>query len=145
LIEQALRVNPSFPPYYRSSMREGYFFSARYQDVVRAILGRDGGPSGVQDLMLLAASYAQLGEMENARRTSKSLLESVPNFSAELAFNFGYVFIMDHERDLLVDGIRRAELPVCAAEADLAAYPGAVRLPECEANRVMAVKRAQAG
>jgi hypothetical protein len=132
LVERAVRLNPSFPPFYRNAMREAYFFSGRFEDAVQAMLGRENGPAGVNDGMLLPAAYGHLGDIQKARQAAEALLlKDMPNFSAELGFNFGYVFIREQERDLLVEGLRKAGLRVCATGAELAPYPNAVRLPEC--------------
>jgi hypothetical protein len=113
-------------------MREAYFFSGRFEDAVRAMLGRENGPTGVSDGMLLAAAYGHLGEVEKARRAAETLLlKEVPTFSAELGFNFGYIFVRERERSLFVEGLRKAGLRVCAVDAELTPYPNAVRLPEC--------------
>ena len=113
-------------------MREAYFFSGRFEDAVRAMLGRENGPTGTGDGTLLAAAYGHLGEVEKARRAAEALLlKEVPTFSAELGFNFGYIFVRERERDLFVEGLRKAGLRVCATGAELAPYPNAVRLPEC--------------
>jgi TolB-like protein len=133
LVERAVRLNPSFPGYYRHAMREAYFFSGRFEQAVQAVLGREDGPSGVQDRMLLAAAYGHLGDTAKARDAAAALLKEVPAFLAELGFNFGYVFVRERERerDLLVEGLRKAGLRVCASSSELAPYPDAVRLPEC--------------
>jgi TolB-like protein/class 3 adenylate cyclase/Tfp pilus assembly protein PilF len=132
LIERAVRLNPSFPPFYRNAMREAYFFSGRFKDAVQAMLGRENGPAGVQDGILLAAAYGHLGDVEKARQAAETLLlKNVPNFSAELSFTFGNVFVRERERDLFVEGLRKAGLRVCATAAELAPYPNAARLPEC--------------
>jgi hypothetical protein len=112
-------------------MREAYFFSGCFKDAVQAMLGREDGPAGVQDEMLLAAAYGHLGDIEKARQAAeKFLLKDVPDFSAELGFNFGYVFVRERERDLFVEGLRKAGLRVCATATELAPYPNAGRLPE---------------
>jgi TolB-like protein len=133
-VERAVRLNPRYPAWYRNAMREAYFFSGRFEDAVRAVLGREDGPSQVSDKILLAAAYGHLGETEKARRAAEALLQTVPAFSAELGFNFGYAFARQRERDLFVEGLRKAGLRVCATEAELAPYPGAARLPACVAS-----------
>jgi TolB-like protein/class 3 adenylate cyclase len=131
IVDRALRLNPRFPPWYRNAMREAYFFSGRFEDAIKAILGREAGSTNVSDRIVLAAAYGHLGQAENARRAAEALLKEVPNFSAELGFNIGYFFIRERERDLFVEGLRKAGLRVCASGAELAPYPNAVRLPEC--------------
>ena len=52
-----------------------------------------------------------VGDIEafhDARRAGKALLKEVPSFSAELGFTFGYIFVRERERDLLVEGLRKA-------------------------------------
>jgi tetratricopeptide (TPR) repeat protein len=72
IVDRALRLNPRFPPWYRNAMREAYFFSGRFEDAVRAILGREPGSSNVSDKMLLAAAHGHLGRAEDARRAGRS-------------------------------------------------------------------------
>ena len=127
-MDRALRLNPRFPPWYRNAVREAYFFSGRFEDAVRAMLGRDDGSSNVADKMLLVAAYGHL-DTENAQRAAEALLKDVPNFAAQLGFNFSYFFI--RERGLSVEGFRKAGLRICASDTELAPYPNAVRLPEC--------------
>ena len=81
--------------------------------------------------MLLAAAYGHLGDATKAKLAATELSTVVPNFSAELGSNFGYIFLRDQERAMLVDGLRKAGLAVCATAADLALYPDTPRLPEC--------------
>jgi adenylate cyclase len=47
-----------------------------------------------------------------------------------IGVNFGYVFVRERERDLFVEGLRKAGLRVCATATELAPYPNAGRLPE---------------
>ena len=115
-------------------MREAYFFSGRFEDAIQAILGRGDDSSNVADKIVLAASYGHLGDADGARRAAEALLKDAPGFSAELGFNFSYFFIRERERSLLVEGLRKAGLRVCASGTDLAPYPNAVRLPECKAS-----------
>ena len=127
-MDWALLLNRCFPPWYRNAVREAYFFSGHFGDAVRAMLGRDDGSSNVADEMLLAAAYGHL-DTENVQRAVEALLKDVPNFAAQLGFNFSYFFI--RERGLSVEGFRKAGLRICASDTELAPYPNAVRLREC--------------
>ena len=45
--------------------------------------------------------------------------------------NQGFVFTRPQEEKLFLDGFRATNLPLCAADADLAKFAKPVRLPEC--------------
>ncbi len=57
-------------------MREAYFFSGRFEDAIRAMLGRENGPAAIQDRMLLAAAYGHLGDAANASARKAPGVES---------------------------------------------------------------------
>lgn len=64
----------------------------------------------------------------------QELLARDPDHSAERFISVGG-FARDAELNLLLEGHRKAGLPVCASEAQLEEYPDMKRLPECEAER----------
>jgi hypothetical protein len=63
------------------------------------------------------------------------MLARDPGVSVELLLNQDWTFARQQERDLFVDGLRRAGFPVCAKPEELAKTEKPVRLPECEAER----------
>jgi TolB-like protein/Tfp pilus assembly protein PilF len=134
LADRAVRLNPSYPFYYSFSLCPTYYFSQRFADVVAAV---DRLPEAQRipiHLTFLAASLAKLGRQEEAAAAAAQLRARQPNASAELAVNIGS--LPEGQRDLLVEGLRGAGLPLCATEGDLLGMAQPTRLPECESERI---------
>jgi adenylate cyclase len=80
LIEKAMRLNPFYPDYYLWYLGGAYFDLRRYEDVIESV-GQMHNPT--EGRRLLAASYAHLGRIEEARRQASLVLQAHPNFSLE--------------------------------------------------------------
>ena len=78
LLERAMRLNPYFPDQYLWHLGGAYYNLKRYDDVVRTILKMNNPTEGQR---LLAAAYAQLGQMDFARGIAAKHKEAHPNFS----------------------------------------------------------------
>ena len=136
LADRSVRLNPNYPGYYSFALCPAYYFAGRFADVV-AVVGRlpDVQRFPIQQTFF-AASLAKLGRQEEAATVAAELRRQQPNFSAELAVNTGS--LLASQRDLLVEGLRAAGLPVCAMKEDFAGIAQPVRLPECQAASVPA-------
>ena len=132
LADRAVQLNPNYPSYYSFYLCPAYYFGRRFADVV-AVVGRlpEVQRFSVQ-LTFLAASLAQLGKRAEAEKAAAELRRQQPNFSVELAVNNGS--LLASQRDLLVEGLRAAGLPLCATVDDLAGIAQPVRLPNCQAE-----------
>ena len=80
-------------------------------------------------------SYAQLGRDAEAAATAGEALHRYSEYSAERELSDGGGFARKTELDLFLDSNRKAGLPICASEAQLAKYPNLERLPHCAAER----------
>jgi hypothetical protein len=80
-------------------------------------------------------SHAQLGQEEEAAHAAAELLQRDPDHSAEQFISAVGGFARDVELNLFLDGHRKAKLPLCASEAQLAKYPDMKRLNRCEQQR----------
>jgi TolB-like protein/class 3 adenylate cyclase/tetratricopeptide (TPR) repeat protein len=134
LVERAVRLNPHHPDWYYGALREAYFYNRRFEDAIAATKKRLI-PSPLEDPQVRAMSYAQLGREREAAQESRALLEAYPDYSAEKFLSGTGTYARETERDLFLDSIEKAGLPVCATEEQLAKYPDMERLPECEAQR----------
>ncbi len=80
VLERAIRLNPYHPDWYLWNLGGAYFTLDRLEEVVATLKKmRDR----TEAHRLLAASYALLGRMEEARRHARALLEVHPEFSLE--------------------------------------------------------------
>jgi hypothetical protein len=80
-------------------------------------------------------SYAQLGRHAEAAATAAEALQHYSDYSAERELSDGGGFARETELDLFLDSNRKAGLPICASEAQLAKYPNLKRLPRCDVER----------
>ena len=89
----------------------GHFIAERYDEAVawakKVIAERPETPAGHR---LLAASLAQLGKMEEARRVIEDLLSLTPGMTATLLRNITY-FKKPADFDRYINALRKAGLP----------------------------------
>jgi TolB-like protein/class 3 adenylate cyclase/Flp pilus assembly protein TadD len=106
LLEKAMRLNPFYPDQYLWHLGGAYYNLRRYDEAVRTLLGMQNPTEGRR---LLAASYAQLGRDEEARRHAEKVREAHPNFSVE---RWASVQPDRYESDVahFVEGLRKAGL-----------------------------------
>lgn len=77
LLKRALLLNPFYPDQYLWYLGGAYFGLKMYEKAI-STLKRMNSPS--EGRRLLAASYAYLGQKEEASRQAKAVLEAYPNF-----------------------------------------------------------------
>ena len=80
LIRRAMRLNPFYPDSYLWVLGETYFDLGDYEHAVGTLQKMRNQSEGHR---LLAASYAHLGKVEEARYHAQRVLEAHPNFSIE--------------------------------------------------------------
>lgn len=80
LLEKAKRLNPFYPDQYLWHLGGAYYKLGRYEEAVQTIKGMQNPTEGRR---ILAASYAQLGRLEEARLVSAKIREANPTFSVE--------------------------------------------------------------
>ena len=77
LLEKAMRLNPFYPDQYLWHLGGAYYNLHRYEEAIETLQSMQNPTEGRR---LLAASYAQLGRMEEARGHARKVLEAHPNF-----------------------------------------------------------------
>ncbi|WP_235216177.1 tetratricopeptide repeat protein [Ruegeria halocynthiae] len=77
-LQQAMRLNPYFPDQYLWHLGGAYYNLKRYDDVISAVNKMNNPTEGQR---MLAASYAQLGNMDMARLIADKHRAAHPNFS----------------------------------------------------------------
>ncbi|MDX1400703.1 MAG: hypothetical protein R3245_02175, partial [Kiloniellales bacterium] len=107
LIKKAMRLNPYYPDWYLWHLADAYFTLHRYEDTIGAVEQMNNPAEGFR---LLAASYAHLGQLDDARHYAERVLGRQPNFTisrwAEIQ--------PDQDPEALshfVEGLRAAGLP----------------------------------
>jgi TolB-like protein/class 3 adenylate cyclase len=134
LVERAKRLNPHHPNWYYNQQRNAYFFARQFEKAIAASKSKRD-PETPYGLIILAMSYAQLGRHGEAAAAAAEAVQQYPDYSAERELSDGGGFARETELNLFLDGNRKAGLPICATEAQLAKYPDMKRLPACEAER----------
>jgi TolB-like protein/Flp pilus assembly protein TadD len=120
LVERAMRLNPTYPNYYVLALGMAYFTMddlEKAADVLGKALERD--PGAIELAPALAATYARLGQREEAREAlqlwnpgareaSEQELQLILN-----TYHFPYEWSEDREiEDRLIDGLNIAALPL---------------------------------
>ena len=80
LLQKALLLNPFYPDQYLWYLGGTYFALKDYEKTI-STLKRMNSPA--EGRRLLAASYAYLGQKEDAKREAQAVLEAYPNFQLE--------------------------------------------------------------
>lgn len=107
LFHKAMRLNPHFPDWYLWCLADAYDTMGRHEDVIASVK-RMHDPSEGQ--RLLAANYAHLGMMNEARQAVREVLRLQPHFSIR---QWGER-VPHRDRVALerfVEGLRKAGLP----------------------------------
>jgi TolB-like protein/class 3 adenylate cyclase len=107
LLQKAMRLNPYYPDWYLWYLADAYNASRRYSDVIATVRQMRNLDEGRR---LLAASFAHLGMMDEARAEAEAVMRLHPNFTiGEWRHRPPY-----RDPDVLghfVEGLRMAGLP----------------------------------
>lgn len=134
--DKALRLDPSMAPANLIGIKDAYYFARRFEDALHVISRIPPNARSRGTLLLEAASLAMLGRPRHeVEQATAAVLTHDLEVSVELLLNQDYAFARQQERDLFVDGLRKAGLPACAKSYDLVKAAKPVRLPECVAER----------
>jgi TolB-like protein/Flp pilus assembly protein TadD len=107
LLHRAMQLNPYYPDWYLWYLGDAYFQLGKFEETISAVSKmRDQSEAH----RLLAASYAQLGHMDDARSQSRKLMEKHPHFSIK---HWQHVPPVKDPSDLeqFIEGLRKAGLP----------------------------------
>ena len=110
--QKALRFNPVYAhQIYYSVLGQSHYMTKQYEAAMAVLergVSRDPNARGPR--LWLAATYAQLGQMDDARPHAKELLRMWPNLSLQ---RVAKIVPYKNKRDLdhLIDGLRQAGLP----------------------------------
>ena len=106
--EKALRLDPHFGPGHFMSLGLAFYLKGRYEDAIKTLeQGVNRFPNFAGTHLGLAATYGQLGQAEEAKRSAEMVLKLYPFFSLE---SYGAQFQSSIDRDRIIDGLRMAGL-----------------------------------
>ena len=83
----------------------------------------------------MAMSYAFLGNIAEAKKAAARVMSLDPNWSAERMISEQGAVRSD-EPQLIIEGTKRAELPVCASKELVTQMPNLKHLDECDVKRI---------
>jgi TolB-like protein/DNA-binding winged helix-turn-helix (wHTH) protein/Flp pilus assembly protein TadD len=129
MVDEAVRLNPSYPMWSARLFASAYFFAGRYEDALRMVdrLGPDN--YGIWMGSLHAGALAALGQTEEAKASVSETLKLFPHLTIQ-----GWLsdpVWTDAERQRLSETMRLAGFPACAKAEELAKFEKPLGLPGC--------------
>jgi adenylate cyclase len=110
-IKRAVRLNPLHPAWYLYAIGEAHYGARRYEQALEPLRSAANRyPKFITPRRLLAATYAQLGRIDEARAEIAVALERDPSLS--LCFYRNRLrYTKADDLDHFLDGLRKAGLP----------------------------------
>jgi tetratricopeptide (TPR) repeat protein len=127
--ERAMRLNPDTQPWAVYNFAYAYFMAGRYESSLRQFDRMPNDAYTPSAYVYRAAALGALGRTDAAKAAVAEAVARQPDLSIE-SFADGFS-ANEADRARLIDTMRNAGFPVCAAAATLAVSPGLRRLPEC--------------
>jgi adenylate cyclase len=107
-MKMGLRFNPAATPGIYMELGLAYYLKERYDDAVKIVRqGLAKKPDFVGHHIVIAAAYAQLGRIEDAKNSAREVLRRHPFFEVE---SYGTIFRNPADRKHLREGLRKAGL-----------------------------------
>jgi TolB-like protein/lipopolysaccharide biosynthesis regulator YciM len=106
MLKKAMHLNPFYPDEYLWNLGGAYYTLRQYENAIDAVNQMNNPTEGSR---ILAASYAQLGQLEIAREHARKTLQAHPDFSLE---KWQSMMPDKYESDSMafVEGLRKAGL-----------------------------------
>ncbi len=111
LIKKAMRRNPYFNSMYFFILGNAHRLMGNYDEAIAALEARrDSNPNTLSPLVMLAATYAEAGRMDEARATVKDSVKRFPKYSLKRPMRvLRYKDPADKER--IIANLRKAGVP----------------------------------
>ncbi|MEM8728964.1 MAG: adenylate/guanylate cyclase domain-containing protein [Pseudomonadota bacterium] len=107
--ETALRLNPLLPGYARQIASLSYILAGRPERAVEILEEIKDSSQGIEDYFnILAAAYAEAGQMQQAQATANEVAVYAPHTSAQLYRVIFAHFQRQEELDQIIDAMLRA-------------------------------------
>ena len=107
-IRKAIRLNPHPPGWYHWFLGQAQYLNGEYEQAVRTL--RHEATYRTESRRTLAASLAQLGQIDEARREANFFMASRPNFTIR-HWKYSVPFANVSAGEHFVEGYRKAGLP----------------------------------
>jgi len=107
-IKKAMRLNPVYPDWYIHGLMLALFSARRYEEVIA--FSKTINVRHLPTHLLLAGSYAQMGQLDNAKIPAANALEENPGFSLR-QWRGSLSFENPADLEHYMDGLRKAGLP----------------------------------
>jgi tetratricopeptide (TPR) repeat protein len=132
MVDQAIRLNPSYPMWSTRIFAAAYFMAGRYEDTLR--MQDQMGPENYGRRMWVyrPAALAATGRMAEAKTALAESLSWFPDLTIEGVVNLPDTIEDDRRR--LIETMQLAGFPPCAKPEVLARFENPRRLPECQAK-----------
>ena len=112
-LQVALRLDPHSPfaTFIHADLAISHFLLRQFEEAIGAAQrALDMSPANVRARQRLAASLAQAGRIDEAQTAFDQLLRRQPDFSIAYV-DETYPFRYSEDRELFIDGLRKAGLP----------------------------------
>ena len=107
-IKKAMRLNPVYPDWYIQGLMLALYSARSYEEVIA--VSKTINVRHLTTHLVLAGSYAQMGQLDDAEISAANALEENPDFSLrQWSENLSYENPADLEH--YIDGLRKAGLP----------------------------------
>ena len=105
-----MKINPHHPYNYQFHLGQAYFVLHQYPQALAAFQsGLDSNPQSERLHVWMAATYAQLGDIDNASWQADQIMSSNPDFSVT-RMEKAFPFKDPAELKIFIDGLRLAGL-----------------------------------
>ena len=110
-VTKAMRLNPSYPPWYPLFLGCSYYVAKKYEEAVVPLTDSIiRNPKALVTHSFLAATYGQLGREQDAQAKVEEILKINPKFSVA-GWSKGFKFKDPADLEHYADGLRKAGLP----------------------------------
>jgi adenylate cyclase len=107
-IKKAMRLNPVYPNWYGQALMFALYNARRYKEAIA--VADTVRVSHLRTFLVLAGSYAQLGQLDDAHESAAKALEKQPGFSLR-AWREIHRFARPEDSEHYFEGLRKAGLP----------------------------------
>jgi TolB-like protein/DNA-binding SARP family transcriptional activator len=130
MVEEAIRLNPSYPMWADRGFASAYFMAGRYEEALKMMDRVDDLNLGTWLYPYKAGALAAVGRIDEARKTVEAAIKAFSDLTIEGRANEpGY---NTAERRRIVETMRLAGFPPCARPEVLAKVENPIRLEECK-------------
>ena len=111
LLQTAMRLDPFYPAWYEFYLGDALFQIGRYEEAITALKrGAERNPNYPAFPLYIAASYAMLGQEEEARAAAAEVLRINPRFTLK-AYTAHVPYISKEYLERKLTAFRKAGLP----------------------------------